>query len=223
MSSPENPRIGQLKAELEKIGQSVADLDNHIDQIYLKYLSQLEEVYQQKMKELEEWRENEINSAHKFQEGQEYLNDCNFEHKLVEIHDKVSELTKFKAGLLKSQFPEASQYFVEQGYDFSYLGLDNSLAKKEKDFLITEDTQQPLLTDEEAQADIESIRQLDDWRPKGIEQGNRVLIEIQGMPPIVGVVGDFLDKTFELHLDSGKTLLISNLTVNNGLAKLSVV
>lgn len=223
MSQSENPRVQQALAELEKVAAAAADLEAYKDKTYLKYMKQLDEVYEQKMKQLQEWKDNEIKSAYKFQEGQEYLNDCNFDQKLIEIHDKVCELTKFKAQLLKSQFPEAMQYFVENGYDFSYLGIENTLEKKNTEYIITEESQQPILTNEEIQEDIEAIRQLDDWRPKGIQSQAHVSIEIPGMPPIVGVVGNLSDKTFELQLESGKILLISNLTVNNGIAKITVL
>ena len=176
--SDESERISQLKAELESLSASCDNMKMHTDENLIYYTEQLEQIRDQKLKKLQEWRENEINCALKFKEGQEYAIDCDFKHRLNDIKTKVSGLTRFKVKVLKKEFPEALKYFTDNGYDLSYLGMDSKPEKVENGFVDVFESNEPLLKPEEVANDIEAIKMIDDWIPDGVNVGAKVSIEM---------------------------------------------
>ena len=217
---PQNPKVLQLKEEWENLSKDFERMKEHSDQVLQDYTEQLYKIRDQKMKQVEEWKENEIKCANTFKQGQIYAIDCDYEQRKIDIQKKVKDLTIFKAKILKQEFPEAFKYFTEQGYDFSFLNISNEPEKQENDFVDVEESKEKLLTDEQVQEDLEAIKQSDDWRPEGITMNARITIEMPNMPPLVGTVCSMSEKTFELKLDNGKIIQVSNLAINSGTCKL---
>ena len=218
----ENPKIQQLQEELQNICKDLQNVRNHNNEILTEYMQQLEQIKDQKLNQLNEWKENEIKSAYKFKEGQTYAIDCDYKQRLEDIKTKVEGLTVFKAKILKEEFPEPLKYFTDKGYDFSFLGLSNNPEKQENGFIDVEETKEQLLTQEEINEDIEQVRKIDDWRPEGVVIGAKISIQMSQMPPLVGTVCSLSEKTFEIKLDSGKIIVISNLAVNSGISVITV-
>ena len=220
---PQNPKIQQLKEEWENLGKDFEKMKEHSDEVLQTYTEQLYQIRDQKMKQVEEWKENEIKCAHTFMKGQIYAIDCDYEQRKIDIQKKVKDLTIFKAKILKQEFPEAFKYFAEQGYDYSFLNISNEPEKQENDFVDVEESTEKLLSNEQIQEDIEAIKQSDDWCPEGVTIDARISIEMQNMPPLIGTVSSISDKSFELKLDNGKVIQISNLAINSRTSKLSVL
>ena len=220
--SPPNTKIQQLKDEWEQLAQEVEKMKEHTDSTLSIYTKQLEQIGEQKMKQLQEWKENEIKCAHKFQEGQIYAIDCDYNQRKIDIETKVKGLTIFKAKILQQEFPEALKYFTEQGYDFSFLNMSNEPEQKENAFVDIEESNEKLLTNEEVQEDLEAIKTIDDWKPHDLEIGKNVKIETPGIPPLIGTVCSIMDKTFEIKQSNGTIIQISYLAVGSGISKLTI-
>lgn len=219
----ESERVTQLKAELEELSANFEQMKMHADPNLIHYTQQLEQIRDQKLKELEEWRENEIKCAHKFKEGQEYAIDCDFKQRLNDIKTKVSGLTQFKAKILKQEFPDALKYFTEKGYDFSYLGIENKPEKTENGFVDILESNDPLLSADDVTNDIETVKMIDDWRPNDVKLGAEVSIQMPMMPPLIGTVIEMDAKWFSIKLKTDKVITISNVAINSGSSKISIL
>jgi len=218
----EENRIAQLKSDFFSLKADYESLCNHNNEVYQRYLQQIENIRKQKHHEINILRDKEIKAAEKNYEGQIYSANCDTNNRKSELQKKLTEFIVFKNRSLESEFKSISGYFKSHGYNF-WDEIKNQNKKEKPDgFISVIQSKEHLLTEKEIQEDIEKVTKTDKGRPTGIETGMSIQIMMNEMPGIAGKVGAITDKYFELILDNNKILKISFIAVNLGRARIMI-
>ena len=182
-------------------------------------IKRIEEISEDKVKEHEKLAKEEKYQINLYKECQYEQIANDYEKEKEEINDKMIRYIKFRFDLLNHLFPEAFKYFNSLGYKLDF-GL-NEIEKPIYKQITIEDNNECLLTKEEINNEITNINQLE-YKSKLLYEEVLKLIDKKcelknnNFPPIIGIVDNVSDKTFDLKLNEYESLQLSYNSMING-------
>ena len=202
-------RLEELKKLYLSIKREVEALNTGTCEIYEKYLQQLEAVRDRKIASISKWKQNEVESANMYYQGQLYGIENDYQNKYEEIQDRIQQFTQFKYQKLNKVLNNSADYFASQGYQFALNETPQFPSFISENLEISNDISLHL-SDEEIREDVAKSLECQ----HNIEQGltaipnlkinKEVTIEMPFCPPITGVVVEIHEDYFVIQDDENQ-------------------
>lgn len=213
-------RIETLEKMRNKIAAEYNALKNSSNKIYDHHLDELKNIKEAKEDEVNKWEENELIVAERIAEGEKYQNESDLENKKVEIKTRIGDYIAFKQKILNEKFPEAAEYFRQQGYKslihFSY----QSDPPQFRPPVEVDTNDEPLFSQKEIEEDLNILRATNYQSVhrvlRSLQTNDSAVLTVKGMPPIHGTIGQIFDDMFEFKYGNSKVMTITFQSITYG-------